>query len=214
MALYEQTLKLQSGTGQSSHKKIKETQDIVINHLYQWSKRYQSTTTISVTEQINWYVPARMPICKIWFILIIFFKTLYSVFVISKSDAKDTKTPSSSPFHTHLPGGPRITVGRRWPRVETGDRQSRIGRGEAHALFGGQLVRSLAIISRGVNRQLQKQGQQMDSKRTGTGSTSAATVTQTKKEKRRKRVNFAEEREEESMEDRVSIKTNVKEPNE
>lgn len=33
---------------------------------------------------------------------------------------------------------------------------SRIGRGEAHALIGGELVRSLAIISRLGNRQLQK----------------------------------------------------------
>lgn len=33
---------------------------------------------------------------------------------------------------------------------------SRIGRGEAHALIGGELVRSLAIISRLGNIQLQK----------------------------------------------------------
>lgn len=33
---------------------------------------------------------------------------------------------------------------------------SRIGRGEAHALIGGELIRGLAIISSLGNRQLQK----------------------------------------------------------
>lgn len=50
-------------------------------------------------------------------------------------------------------------MGRRRPRVETGDRLSRIGRGKAHALIGGELVRSCVIVSRGGNGQLQKQGQ-------------------------------------------------------
>lgn len=50
-------------------------------------------------------------------------------------------------------------MGRRQPRVETGDRLSRIGGREAHALIGGELIRSLATISRGGDRQLQKQGQ-------------------------------------------------------
>lgn len=50
-------------------------------------------------------------------------------------------------------------MGRRQPRVETMDRLSRIGRGKAHALIGGEPIRSLTIVSRGGNRQLQKQGQ-------------------------------------------------------
>lgn len=80
-------------------------------------------------------------------------------------------------------------MGRRWPRVETGDRLSRIGRGKAHALIGGELIRSAAIVSRGGNRQLQKQGrtgaQQMDGKHRGTGSTSAARKVQRGKEKKK-----------------------------
>lgn len=75
------------------------------------------------------------------------------------SEAQDLKKRSSLSFHTHLPSAPRTRVGRRWPRVEIGDRLSRIGRGKAHALIGGELIRSLAIVSRGGNRQLQKQGQ-------------------------------------------------------
>lgn len=58
--------------------------------------------------------------------------------------------------HTHLPSGPSIRVGRRGTRVETRDMLSRIGRRKTHALIGGELVRSLAIISRLGNRQLQK----------------------------------------------------------
>lgn len=140
-------------------------------------------------------------LCNMWFILALFFHKdiLYSLVVILRSEAQDLKTTSSSSFQTHLPSGPRTTVGRRWPRVETGDRLSRIGRGEVHALIGGKLIRSLAIISRGGNRQLQKQGQ-VHSRWTasrGTGSTSAATEVQRRKEKRRKRVNFAEEEGEE-----------------
>lgn len=139
-------------------------------------------------------------LCNVWFILALFFHKgiLYSFVVILRSEAQDLKTTSSSSFHTHLPSGPRTRVGRRWPRVETGDRLSRIGRGEVHARIGGKLIRSLAIISRGGNRQLQKQGQ-VHSRWTasrGTGSTSAATEVQRRKEKRRKRVNFAEEGEE------------------
>lgn len=139
-------------------------------------------------------------LCNMWFILALFFHKdiLYSFVVILRSEAQDLKTTSSSSFHTHLPSGPRTRVGRRWPRVETGDRLSRIGRGEVHALIGGKLIRSLATISRGGNRQLQKQGQ-VHSRWTasrGTGSTSAATEVQRGKEKRRKRVNFAEEGEE------------------
>lgn len=58
--------------------------------------------------------------------------------------------------HTHLPSGPSIRVGRRGTRVETRDMLSRIGRRKTHALIGGELVRSVAIISRLGNRQLQK----------------------------------------------------------
>lgn len=68
-------------------------------------------------------------------------------------DLKKCSFPSS---HTHLPIGPSIRVGRRGTRVETRDMLSRSRRGEAHALIGGELVRSLAIISRLGNRQLQK----------------------------------------------------------
>lgn len=50
-------------------------------------------------------------------------------------------------------------MGSRWPRVKTGKRLSRIWRGESHALIGGKLVRGLATVSSGRNRQLQKQGQ-------------------------------------------------------
>lgn len=64
------------------------------------------------------------------------------------------------PSTTHLPIGPRTRVGRRRPRVETGDRLSRIGRGKAHALIGGELIGSRAIVSRGGK--LQKQGREHD----------------------------------------------------
>ena len=50
-------------------------------------------------------------------------------------------------------------MGGRWPRFEAGERLSRIGRGKAHALIGGELVRSRIIVSRGGNGQLQKQAQ-------------------------------------------------------
>lgn len=75
-------------------------------------------------------------------------------------------------------------MGRRWPRVDTGNRLSRIGRGKAHALIGGQFIRSWIIISRGGK--LKKQGpgaQQMDGKHRGTGSASAAKEAQRGKEK-------------------------------
>lgn len=87
-------------------------------------------------------------------------------------------------------------MGGRRPRVETGDRLSRIGGGKAHALIGGELVRSCVIVSRRGNGQLQKQRQsarRMDGKHRGTGSTSAAREVQREGEKRRKRVSFAEE---------------------
>lgn len=114
---------------------------------------------------------------------------------ILRTEAQDLKTTSSSCFYTHLPSTPRTREGRRHPRVETGDRLSRFGRGKAHALTGGELIRRLAIVSRRGNRQLQKQGR-VHSRCTasrGTGSTSAATEVQRGKEKRRKRVNCAEE---------------------
>lgn len=73
--------------------------------------------------------------------------------------AQDLKTTPASSFHTHLPSGPWTRVGSKWPRVETGDRLSRIAGGNAHALIGGEFIRSWTIISRGGNRQLQRQGQ-------------------------------------------------------
>lgn len=100
-------------------------------------------------------------------------------------------------------------MGRRWPRIEKGDRLSRIGGGKAHALIGGELIRSLAIVSRGGHRQLQEArpgAQQMDGKHRGTGSTSAAREVQRWKEKRRKRVNFVDEdREKEEKEEKRAM---------
>lgn len=93
-------------------------------------------------------------------------------------------------------------MGRRRPRVKTGDRLSRSGRGKAHALIGGELIRSCVIVSRGGNGQLQKQGQVhsgWNGKHRGTGSTSAAREVERGKEKRRKRVNFAEEEREKEI---------------
>lgn len=83
---------------------------------------------------------------------------LLSVLSPGSSSRFEDKHPPSS-LHTHLPSGPWTRVGRKWPRVETGDRLSRIGGGNAHALIGGELIRSWTIISRGGNRQLQRQGQ-------------------------------------------------------
>lgn len=82
--------------------------------------------------------------------------SLYAIDDMLKVDTQDLKKCSLPSSHTHLPIGPSIRVGRRGTRVETRDMLSRIGRGEAHALIGGELVRSLAIISRLGNRQLQK----------------------------------------------------------
>ncbi|TNN50962.1 hypothetical protein EYF80_038835 [Liparis tanakae] len=82
---------------------------------------------------------------------------------------------------THLPSGPRTRVSRRRPRVKTGERLSRIGRGEAHAPSGGELLRSRVIVSRGGNGELRKQrpgAQQTDGKHRGTGSASAASEEQ------------------------------------
>lgn len=99
-----------------------------------------------------------------FFKYVIYFSSFFSInishssAVISKSEAEDLRTTPSSSLQTHLPSSPWARVGRRWPRVKTGDRLSRIGRGETHALIGGELIRSLAIKSRGGNRQLQKQG--------------------------------------------------------
>lgn len=48
-------------------------------------------------------------------------------------------------------------VGGSLPRVETGDRLSRVGRRKVHALIGGELLRGGAIVSRGGSGQLQEQ---------------------------------------------------------
>lgn len=103
-------------------------------------------------------------------------------------DTQDLQTASFPSFHTHLPNGPSTRVCRRWPRVETGHILSGIGRGEAHALIGGELARSLAIKSSGGNRQLQKQRPKMNG---STEGMSAATSLEREGEKQGKRVNFA-----------------------
>jgi len=80
-------------------------------------------------------------------------------------------------------------VSRRRPRVETGERLSRIGRGKAHASIGGELLRSRVIVSRGGNGALQKQrpgAQQTDGKHRGTGSASAASEVQREREGEKK----------------------------
>lgn len=92
----------------------------------------------------------------IFFQLFFHSDALYAIDDILKVDTQNLKKGSFPSSHTHLPIGPSIRVGRRGTRVETRDMLSRIGRGEAHALIGGELVRSLAIISRLGNRQLQK----------------------------------------------------------
>lgn len=93
-------------------------------------------------------------------------------------------------------------MGRRWPRVETRDRLSRSGRGKAHDLIGGELIRSWTIVSRGGNGQLQKQGQ-MHSGRTVSTEWQEAHQQPEKcregKEKRRKRVSL-EKREQKERE--------------
>lgn len=116
--------------------------------------------------------------------------TKFHIVSISGSAAQDLETTYSSSFRTHLPRGPGTRVGRGRPRVETGDRLSRIGRGKAHALIGGKIVRSLAIVSRGGHRQLQKQrpgAQQMDGKHRRTGSTIGSQEESREREGRREK---------------------------
>lgn len=103
-------------------------------------------------------VPQFNPIFSYLFFKSLFFRSnsLYALGDILKVDTQELKKCSFPSSHTHLPIGPRIRAGRRGTRVETRHMLSTSGRGEAHALIGGELVRSLAIISRLGNRQLQK----------------------------------------------------------
>ena len=102
-------------------------------------------------------------------------------------------------------------MGGRQPRVETGDRLSRSGRGKAHALIGGELVRSCVIVSRGANGQLQKQGQARTAQRDRKHIGSQRSARESERRKEGKRVNFTEEEsEEESDEDRAGVREIVK----
>lgn len=101
---------------------------------------------------------------------------------------------SCHPFQTHLPNWPRARVGRRRPRVGPGHRLSRIRRGDAHALIGGEFIRSCTIVSRGG--ELRKQGQEEHSRWTASTEgqeAAAAKEAQRGNKKREKRVNFSKE---------------------
>lgn len=120
-----------------------------------WIKLENAISKIIVMDDLLEY-----HLCNMCFTKSLFFHTERQFLVVGilGSEAHDLKITSSSSSHTHLPSAPRTRVGGRRPRVETGDRLSRIGWGKGHALIGGELIRSLAIVSRGRNRQLQKQG--------------------------------------------------------
>lgn len=139
------------------------------------------------------------PVLQLWitFVWMIRFFFFFIFCDHHRSEVQDPVTTSSSSARTHLPRGPGTRTGRRWPGVKTGERLSRIGRGEIHALIGGKLVRGLAIVSSGRNRQLQKQGRvhsRWTASTEGAGSASAATEQRRRKEKRRTRVNLVQEK--------------------